>query len=392
MVGWTDREETTLRPSAKTPEFRLHGVAARATPSRKRLSAEFAIGVFLALSAFGLLGQGSDSASAAAAPVAQCNNDTASNVGGQGISCTVTIENHVTGGGTLDAAAPSRVTVTRCTGAAGPIGAGAGTCATTVTTSAEPATQVQQCNGSGNGGGGVVICSVTVTNTFSTSPVSAATPATIYQCIGSVITGTGGPGSCTPANTPGVNSVSAATVGQCNGSGNGGTSVGFICTVSGQSTTTAALAVHIDQCNGSANGGGALLRCTATVTNVVAPSVPSTATPTATASSVPTTATVSPTPGTSTPGPGATSTPTGTPPSATATRTATPTSPVTGSPTPALTPPAGTTPLPPRPPATGNAGGEGANGASQAFILLLGIASIGLLAAGIRVVSRRSSR
>ena len=347
------------------------------------------LGVAAALMAFGLLGETSNSASAAAAPVAQCNNDTASNVGGQGISCTVTIENHVTGGGTIDAAAPSRVTVTRCTGAAGPIGAGAGTCATTTTLSTEPVTQVQQCNGSGNGGGGVVNCSVTVSNTFSASPVSAPTPATIYQCIGSEITGTGAPGSCTPANTPGVNSVGAATVGQCNGSGNGGTSVGFTCTVGGQSTTTTALAVHIDQCNGSANGGGALLTCTAAVTNVIAPPASSTATPTATSAS----ATTSATPGTSTPGAGSTPTPTGTPASATPTRTATPTLPVTGSPTtPALTPPVGTTPLAPRPPATGNAGGQGGGGASQAFIVLLGISSMTLALAGLRLVSLRRSR
>lgn len=82
-------------------------------------------------------------------------------------------------------------------------------------------TTVQQCNGSGNGGGGVVICAVTVTTTFTSAPAVLPTGATVYQCIGSVITGTGVPGTCTPVNTPGITSVTAATVGQCNGTANG---------------------------------------------------------------------------------------------------------------------------------------------------------------------------
>src|SRR5688500_16780162 len=42
-----------------------------------------------------------------AAPVAQCNDDGASNVGGQGISCTVTIANFVTSTGAIDPARPT---------------------------------------------------------------------------------------------------------------------------------------------------------------------------------------------------------------------------------------------------------------------------------------------
>ena len=216
-----------------------------------------------------------------AAPVTQCNDDGASNVGGQGISCTVTIANFVTSTGTIDPARPTTVTVTRCVGAAGPIGAGAGTCTTTTTTSTELVTSVAQCNGSANGGGGVLICSVTMTNTIT----GGATPtaATVYQCVGSVITGTGAPGTCTPANTPGVTSVTAATVGQCNGSGNGGTSVGFICTVGPASMISATLSVNVDQCNGSANGGGSLVRCSANVNSIIETQPVATATPTPTA-------------------------------------------------------------------------------------------------------------
>ena len=221
---------------------------------------------------------GQSNAAPLSAPVNQCNNDTASNVGGQGLACTVTVDNYVDGNGTT--AAPSTVTVTKCVGAAGPIGAGAGTCATTTSTSTQPVVSVTQCDGSSNGGGGVLICTVTITNHFAGSPASAPTAASVYQCIGSVITGTGAPGTCTPVNTPGVTSVTAATVGQCNGSGNGGTSVGFVCTVTTGSTMTSTLSVNVDQCNGSANGGGALVRCLATVSSIIA------AAPTATPSPV----------------------------------------------------------------------------------------------------------
>ena len=226
---------------------------------------------------------GQSSAAPLSAPVNQCNNDTASNVGGQGLACTVTVDNYVTSTGS--ASAPATVSVTRCVGAAGPIGAGAGTCATTTSTSAQPVVSVTQCDGSANGGGGVLICTVTITNHFAGSPASAPAPATVYQCIGSVITGTGAPGTCTPVNTPGVTSVSAATVGQCNGSGNGGTSVGFICSVATGSTASATLAVNVDQCNGSTNGGGALTTCRAMVSSIIAAAP--TATPGATATATP---------------------------------------------------------------------------------------------------------
>lgn len=226
----------------------------------------------------------STNAAPLSAPVSQCNNDAASNVGGQGISCTVTIANFVTSTGAIDPTRPTTVTVRRCVGAAGPIGAGAGTCTTTTTTSTELVTSVAQCNGSANGGGGVLICNVTMTNTIT----GGATPtaATVYQCVGSVITGTGAPGTCTPANTPGVTSVTAATVGQCNGSGNGGTSVGFICTVGPSSTISATLSVNVNQCNGSANGGGSLVRCSATVNSLVAAQATATPAPVATATPI----------------------------------------------------------------------------------------------------------
>ncbi|RJQ13203.1 MAG: hypothetical protein C4558_00220, partial [Dehalococcoidia bacterium] len=228
----------------------------------------------VAMLAVGLVGR--TSVSEAAAPVSQCNDDAASNVGGQGIACTVTIVNYLTSTGAYSNSLPSTVTATRCVGAAGPINAGAGTCTTTTTTSSEVITNVQQCNGSGNGGGGVVICTATITNRFTGSPVEAPSAAFVYQCVGSVITGPGAPGTCTPVNSPGITSVAASTVGQCNGSGNGGTNVAFICTVTPGSTSASVARSNIDQCNGSGNGGGAKVTCTATVTNVVvaAPELP----------------------------------------------------------------------------------------------------------------------
>src|ERR1700682_1897968 len=57
------------------------------------------------------------SAAPLSAPISQCNNDAASNVGGQGLSCTVTVVSYVTGSGT-STGTPATITVTRCVGAA----------------------------------------------------------------------------------------------------------------------------------------------------------------------------------------------------------------------------------------------------------------------------------
>jgi hypothetical protein len=274
---------------------------------------------------------------AIAPPVAQCNHEF--NAGGQGIRCTVTIVNYVTSTGTIDAVTPSTVTVTRCTGAAGPIAAGIAppvVCNTTTTISVEPITLVDQCNDSGGGGGGVVICTATVTNHFTGAPLAAPVGATLYQCDGSDTTG---PAvlSCTPTNS-GASNVTDVTVGQCTGSGNGGTTVEFACSMDPASTMTSTLPINVQQCNGSANGNGAPSRmnCTSTVTNDVI--LAATATPTATP--VPPTATL--VPPTATPVP---PTPTPVPP----TPTPVPPTPTPVPPTPTPVPPT-PTPAPPPPP------------------------------------------
>ncbi len=359
---------------------------------RKRLSAGFLLALALAMFGAGLFSQASHPANAAAAPVEQCNG--VAEGGGQGIACTVTIDNYVTSTGA--AAAPSTVSVTICTGAAGPIREGAGTCDTTTKTSAEPVTLVNQCNGSANGGGSVMKCTVTITNHFSSSPTAAPTPATVYQCIGSF--DTSALGTCSPVNTEGISSVGAATVGQCTGSGNGG-GTSYTCTVTPASTMSATLPVNIAQCNDSANGGGSEVTCTATVSNQVIEATPTatgTLTPTATGTvtSTPTgtltptaTGTVTSTP-TGTLTPTATGTVTATPTGTATSTTSTPTASATGSPTPAAT--ASVTPLAP---AVGNAGLAEPGGTSPVVGWLLGIATIGLglaLAVGSRFVAPRS--
>ena len=367
----------------------MQNVTTIARPWARRSSRRgwLALGAVVALAAAMIVLVGQQPQHASAASVAgQCNGEM--NGGGTEVACTVTVVNHLTAAGELAASPPSTLTLTRCVGASGPLSTL--TCTTTTTTSTQPVTTIQQCNGSGNGGGGAVICNVTISNRFSGSP-AAITPATVYQCVGSVITGTGAPGTCTPANTPGVTSVTAATVGQCNGSGNGGGSVGFTCSVTGGSTMTATLAVNVDQCNGSGNGGGALVTCQASVTNDVAAStVTVTATTTATTTVSGTTSPTASLTGTLTPSPAASSTGTLTP-SPTASLTATPTRTPTGTiprdtPSPAVSPPV------PRPPAVGNTGVANGGGTSPALVSLLLFAAAGLGLTGLRLASHRRSR
>jgi len=182
------------------------------------------------------------------APTTTCSNGV-DNTGGLGLICEVTVVNTITpvGGSAM-------VTVRECHGAAGDPEAG---CTTETSVLTEPVTAVTQCNDAINGGGGTLRCSVQVTNNFvGVSP--GATDATVNQCVGS---GDGITAGCDPfpATTTG------ATITQCNGSANGGTLVELTCTAGGTMSSTQA--VTINQCNGSANGGGALVICSANITN-----------------------------------------------------------------------------------------------------------------------------
>ncbi len=166
-----------------------------------------ALGVFVL---GGFFGTHVASAAATAPAAAQCDPPAFPTGAGYQVTCTITIDNTVTAA----AASSSTVTATACLAAAGvtpPSG-----CTTTVTTSNQLVTSVDQCNGIVVGGGSNLTCDVSVVNTI---PTGAATSGvTVNQCIGS---GTGGGTQPTLLCAP-VASTTNATVTQCNGSGNGG--------------------------------------------------------------------------------------------------------------------------------------------------------------------------
>jgi hypothetical protein len=198
-----------------------------------------------------------------AAPTTSCANGE-DNTGGLGLICQVSIVNRINASG-----GSATVTVRECHGAAGDPTA---LCTTTTNSLTQPVTNVTQCNASINGGGGTLRCDVWVINNFygGLSPTTSAV--TVNQCVGS---GDGIANNCDPfpATTTG------AAVTQCNGSANGGTLVRLECTATG--TTTSSNAVTINQCNGSANGGGALVICSAKITNNIVPAATPAPTPTA---------------------------------------------------------------------------------------------------------------
>jgi len=214
----------------------------------------------------GLVGLGS--ASSAQASVANACNSYAAVLAGQGMECTVTVDNYVNG-----PALYSTVTIKECHGAAYTVLL-APACTTTVIIDDELVTDVTQCNGTLNGGGSNVTCAVQVNNHLS----GPATPVivTFNQCVGSGAGGTspsGTPLNCSPAGL-----TIGATVTQCNGSVNGGGApLRVNCSVPPLSET--ALPVLVNQCNGTVNGGGSVLFCSASFTNAAnvdftAPGVP----------------------------------------------------------------------------------------------------------------------
>jgi hypothetical protein len=260
-----------------------------AAPSVLRRCLLGIVGVVTTLSSLVLIGglTSVPTASAAAtAPAAtQCDPPAFPTGAGFEVNCTITIANTVTSSGAVS----STVTATACLAAAGvlpPFG-----CTTTVTTSNQLVTSVDQCNGIVVGGGSNVICDVSVVNTIPTG--KATSGVTVNQCVG---TGTGGGTQPTVECAP-VASTTGATVTQCNGSGNGGgASIRVQCDVTGAAT---AEPVTINQCNGSSNGGGSTVTCMATFTNNFVAALPTTTT------TIPTTPTTVPTP--TVPGPSPTS-------------------------------------------------------------------------------------
>jgi hypothetical protein len=212
-----------------------------------------ALGGAVIIAAMGMLGFGA-AAPASAAVAAACNSYGAV-LAGEGMECTVTVDNYVNG---VDEY--STVTIQECHGAAFTVLL-APACITTVIVNTELTTSVTQCNGTLNGGGSNVTCSVQVNNHFAGAPVPATV--TFEQCVGSGAGGTspvGTPLNCSP---PGL--TLNATVTQCNGSVNGGGApLRVNCDVAVGAVT--ALQVLIDQCNGTVNGGGSMLFCHAEYT------------------------------------------------------------------------------------------------------------------------------
>jgi hypothetical protein len=204
------------------------------------------------------------SAATTIAPTTTCGNALGIDLAGRGLICEVTVVNTITASG-----GSAVVTVRECFGSAGAPTDGSGIggfgCTNPTSSLTKPVTAVTQCNGSINGGGSTLRCSVKVTNNF-VGLEPGATAATVNQCIGSGAGGIVGANiHCDP-----VQATTSAAVTQCNGSANGLTltsPVGLTCTVTG--TMSSALPVTINQCNGSTNGGGALIICSASLTNAV---------------------------------------------------------------------------------------------------------------------------
>ena len=207
--------------------------------------------VLLLATALVLLGSLAVAGGASAATIARtttCANGV-DDTPGLGLICEVTVVNTITTTG-----GSAKVTVRECHGAAG---APTAACTTTTRNLTRPVTVIRQCNAATNGGGGTLRCRVRVTNNF-IDRGSGATAVSINQCVGS---GDGIANNCDPFPA----TTTSATITQCNGSANGGTLVELRCTASG--TQSSVLAMRINQCNGSTNGGGALVICSATISN-----------------------------------------------------------------------------------------------------------------------------
>jgi len=240
---------------------------ARSEPIRRCLLAAVAVATaFGALVVGGFAGIQGASAAATAPAATQCDPPAFPTGAGFQVTCTIAINDTVSSAGVT----ASTVTTTACLAAAGvlpPFG-----CTTTVTTSNQLVTSVDQCNGVAFGGGSNVTCDVSVVDTV---PTGAPTPGvTVNQCIGS---GTGGGTQPTVLCDP-VASTTNATVTQCNGSGNGGgASTRVQCDVIGATT---AEPITINQCNGSSNGGGSTVTCATTFANNFVAAAPTTTTTT----------------------------------------------------------------------------------------------------------------
>ncbi|MEX0665686.1 MAG: hypothetical protein WD598_13095 [Acidimicrobiia bacterium] len=226
----------------------------RRGPKRVRLLTSLFASILLAVG-FSAVALESTTKPASAAPISvnQCNN--VYNTPGLTVDCDVAVINTLTDSPSTTG---SVITTTNHLGA------------TTVLTSTDIVTSVNQCNTSARGGGGTLRCHVNIINNIAVSGAQAATTATVNQCNNNQPDGLGtAPHTCSP-----VSNAGGATIFQCNNrTGNGGGLVTFApefshCSASG--TSSSSLPVTVNQCNeDSADGGGGRVSCTTTITNIV---------------------------------------------------------------------------------------------------------------------------
>ncbi len=215
----------------------------------------FSLGILLSFCltvALGLTIVAGDASQASAQGIAisECNN--VGTVGGNTISCTVTVTNNFTYNPGTPADPTGLATITTLIACTTPL-----VCGTTgTTTSVDPVTGITQCDASGLGGASTVTCTVSVTNNLTGYPVGAAIVPTVSQCLNPLsttltCTATPAGNSQTGSGGPGGQSET-----QCNSSGGpGGT---MTCTATAPPSQSTGLPTTIAQCNGSALRGRAL--------------------------------------------------------------------------------------------------------------------------------------
>ena len=129
-------------------------------------------------------------ASAAGIGISECNN--AGTVGGNTITCTITVTNNFAYNAATPTDPSGLATITTLIACTAPV-----VCGTTgTTTSVDPVTSISQCNASGLGGASTVTCTATVTNNLTGYPIGSAIGPTVSQCLNPLLTTTL---TCTPS-------------------------------------------------------------------------------------------------------------------------------------------------------------------------------------------------
>jgi hypothetical protein len=225
----------------------------------------FSLGILLAFCltvALGvtIVGGSVSPASAQGIALSECNN--VGTVGGNTISCTITVVNNFTYNPGTPADPTGLATITTLIACTAPV-----VCGTTgTTTSVDPVTGITQCDTAGIGGASTVTCTATVTNNLTGYPVGAAIVPAVSQCQNPLLTTTVNctavPAGNTQAGSGGPGGQSET---QCNSSGGAGGTM--TCTATAPPSQSTGLPTTIDQCNGSGPTGASTVTCTVTIVN-----------------------------------------------------------------------------------------------------------------------------